>query len=155
VRPRRAGRARAFLGVVAVQNVALGLACLLLTEYYIVPDRAFDLLRELAPMTVWGWLQIAVGLAASWAVLSADRGWARAALLGSAAISGMWMVALAIEFWELAGTPERISAMLPLLWLALCGKDLVIAWQPLRPRPERTDAELDAELARISQVLGR
>jgi hypothetical protein len=156
VKPRLPGRARVFLAVVAVQNVALGLACLLLTGYYIVPARAFDLLRELAPMTAWGWLQVAVGLAASWAVVFADRGWARAALLGSAAISGMWTAALTIEFVGLARTPERISPMLPLLWLALTGKDLVIAWQPFRPQPApRTDADLDADLARIEAVLER
>lgn len=158
-------RARLFLSVVAFRNVMLGICLLVAPEFFSAPNRVFDLVRELAPLDFWGWVMVLIGAMATHAVLAESRSWARAAVYASAGVSGVWTASLTIQFFTLSGTAPKMSPMLPLLWLALTCKDLILAWQPMRSPLEsvirrtadhaRSDEELDDELERIEQVIAR
>jgi hypothetical protein len=158
-------RARLFMAVVAMRNLTLGVSVLVAPGFYRVSTRAFDLVDALGGFGFWGWAMTGIGLMAAHAALAESRSWARGAIYASAGIAGVWLASLTMQFITLAHTSGRISPMLPLLWLSLTAKDLVIAWQPMRSPLEHvirrtaagalTEKDLDDELVRIEGVIER
>jgi uncharacterized membrane protein len=125
-------RARLFLSIVAVRNVALGISMFTAPYFYSPTNPVFDLIREIAPIEVWGWIMLLIGLAAAHSAIAMSRSWAKWGINASATVSTMWAVSLLIQFVLLSDEHPPMSPMLPVLWFALTAKDFVIAYQPMR-----------------------
>lgn len=125
-------RARIFMSVVAVRNLALGVSLLAAQRQYGPPNVAFGVVRSAMPIPVWGVLMLLIGTAAAVSAARMSRPWATWAIALSATVSGTWFMCLAVQFATAAQIPGGMSPMLPILWGSLTAKDLVIAFQPMR-----------------------
>jgi hypothetical protein len=125
-------RARLFLTIVAVRNISLGISMFTAPFFYAKTNQVFDLIRAIAPIEVWGWIMLLIGLAGAHSAVAMSRTWAKWAINTSATLSTMWAVSLLIQFVLLSGQHPPMSPMLPILWAALTAKDFVIAYQPMR-----------------------
>lgn len=119
-------RARAYIAIVGVRHVAVGLYALIWPLSF--TGQSLDSVRSIAPVPVWGVMFLVIGGHALFVVVAGRELHTRLVLVASAAVTGAWATA-----FVLAGIQSRLSApSIPIVWLALTGKDLVVAGMQLR-----------------------
>jgi hypothetical protein len=119
-------RARGFLVILALRHLVVGGLCLL--GPHLFRSTSFTSLRQIAPLRVWGAVLIVTGAQGIGAAVTGGEWWARAVLVASAALTGAW----AAGFIAAAITGDLDAPSLPVTWVALVFKDLIIAATPLR-----------------------
>ena len=120
---RRAGRRGAFLGFLAVLDLAYGYSLLTATG---AQRRQLDLLL---PWPAWGWAWVAVGvICAAGALATADR----LAFTAAAALKAAWAATWAVV-WLIEGIPRGWVSVV--VWGCFALVVLVVSSWPEAPRP--------------------
>jgi hypothetical protein len=122
------GRAQMYLTIAGIRHLAIGLCCLLVPWAF--HTSSWRPLRALVPggLLTWGIAGCLTGLICLSAAGAKKEGWARAGLLSSAVITGLWAGAL----WSAVALGEASSPTGPIIWTAVVLKDLVVCRQPMR-----------------------
>lgn len=131
---RLSPRARFYLGVALAQHAVIGTAALCEPTYFAGPS--FDGIKSALPgippgqaMYVWGVLLLAVTALCGWAALAGSEGLARAALLASVLVEGVWLGGYVASAVAAGGLFSIVGIA---VWSALIGRDLTMLRQPLR-----------------------
>jgi hypothetical protein len=115
-----------YMAIVAARHVGVGVYALIWPLSF--TGRSLDSVRAIAPVPVWGVLFLVIGGHAGLIVVVGRELHTRLVLTASAAVTGAWATA-----FVLAGVQSELAApSIPIVWLALTGKDLVVSGMQLR-----------------------
>lgn len=133
------GRARAYLTVVALRNLAMAAGALLLADRFTSP--AFHYILEAAPLTGWGFAFVAIGTISGVAALIGSEPLARCGLALSATSVGAWAGGfIAATIWAPGAVHSGPTGMI--LAVSITAKDLIVCRQPIRSPFERMTRQL-------------
>ena len=126
-------RARIYLATAVAQHAIIGGWCLLDPDAF--TSSAFAGLRSALPfvdpgqaMATWGMLLANIAVLCLVAVVAGSEGWARAALLASVAVEGMWLGGYLYS----VANGLLTGPVGPVIWTAVVARDLTMLRQPLR-----------------------
>lgn len=130
-------RARAYMLVAFIRHTLLGVACILAPHGF--NSVTYDGVKGLLPLPAdtaiagWGGLFLATGLFCAVSAWLGREGEARWALLASVLTTALWASGFAVfivSLWVSSG--ELVNPSGPIVWTALCLKDLTMLRSPLR-----------------------
>jgi len=126
-------RARTYMGIVSMRHLLIGAFCLIRPGDFQSPSYGGvkDALGFLAPDTalmVYGLAFIIAGVASAVPVVTGGDGAARAGLLISVVVTGLWVGGFFAAIWD--GTIAGPTG--PVVWCAVLAKDLTMLREPLR-----------------------
>lgn len=119
-------RARWYLAVAALQNLALAAACLLAPETF--AGASFTVAKSVMPLTVWGVAFLVVGVLCVVGLAAARRTWAFLGLAGSGTAALMWLMSYLVAW----ATGTLSGPVGPIVWAALVARDYIVCGQPMR-----------------------
>lgn len=144
---RMTGRARLYLLIACIRHVLVAVATWVMAGQFTSP--AFDQIKAILPLPVWGILFAVAGLACGFAALFGHETLARVGLILSSTSSALW----AGGFLAAALSGQTTSPTGVIIWWAVALKDLVMCGQPLRSpfeplmrmfaRPERRTGDAE------------
>lgn len=118
--------ARRYLFVLGGRHAAVGALALFYTSTF--QPSSFAPIQSVLPLKIWGVVFFAVGLNGLTIAALGRESHARVLLVLSAAITAMWAAGFYVSL-QRGGLPAPIS---PIIWTALCAKDLSMVGIPLR-----------------------
>lgn len=165
---RMTPRARAYLAILTVRHLLLGLTCTLAPQVFTAASYAK--IKGALPVeprmtiAVWGVLFLGAAVLAAWAAVRGQEGEARWALLASVVSNAIWAAGfIAYTVTEFIAYREG-RADLPnptgaILWSALTLKDITMLRSPLRnpfePVMRRVMSEATADVERVAHARHR
>jgi hypothetical protein len=120
------GRARAYLGLAAAQNLALAYVCLAMPDQ--LRSASFVVAGSVMPFRAWGVTFAVVGIGCIIGLAAARRSWAFLGLAGSATAALMWLISYLVA----ASHGYLTTPIGPIVWAAMAGRDFVVCGQPMR-----------------------
>jgi hypothetical protein len=130
-------RARAYMVICAFRHLLIGIACFLAPQGF--RSETYEGIKNLLPMPPdtaiagWGGMFLAAGIFAAAAAWLGREGEARWALLASVLTTSLWAGGLTVYVVTLwCTTGDLINPTGPLVWTALCLKDVTMLRSPLR-----------------------
>lgn len=124
-------RARGYLGIAAARHLAAGIYIVTVPGDFTAD--AYQVIREILPMRVWGLLFLAGGIHMAYAALAGREPHARTGLTMSAVASGSWAAGFFMSYF-VGGIVTLLGGI---IFTALTLKDLVVCAQPMRSPFER------------------
>lgn len=125
-------RARVYMAVAGLRNLALGVVCILMPEYF--TSGSYAGIKGALPFTadtsliVWGAAFLVAGVIATSAAVFGHETHARIGLMTSVVISGSWVGGFA--FAQITGAAAGPTGLI--VWAAFTAKDLTMLRDPLR-----------------------
>lgn len=124
-------RARAYVGVTATRNAALGACAIGLPGDF--SGDSYQVITEIAPISVWGVMFFIGGSHLAYAAVTGNEGHARTGLSLSAVSTSLWAAGFYMAYF-VGGVVTLIGAI---VFTALTLKDLIVCAQPMRSPFER------------------
>lgn len=121
-------RARAYLIVTAIQNVLIGISCIVLADTEAFDGDAFQIVKHILSMPAWGLVFIAGGAHLMYAAIKGSELHARIAMPLSAVTISLWAMGFALA-WQAGGVVSPVGAIFA---TSLTVKDLIVCAHPLR-----------------------
>lgn len=129
-------RARAYMTIAAVRHLLLGAALILMPQAF--QSETYNGIKDLLPLPPesalagWGGIFLATGIFCSVAAALGRQGEARWALLASVLTTALWAGGFTVYVGVLwAQTGELVNPSGPIIWAAVCLKDITMLRNPL------------------------
>jgi hypothetical protein len=125
-------RARAYIGVSAARNVALGGVAIGLPGDF--DGDSYAVITRIAPITIWGVMFFLGGAHLAYAAITGTEGHARTGICLSAVSTSLWATGFYLAYFSPGGVVTLVGAI---VFTALTLKDLIVCAQPMRSPFER------------------